>query len=503
VIVAELFASLGLAPDEHSWRAGHELIENVNKALEALVVYEAAKKVGELVTSTEEAAIGAHRLAQSLGTTSSAIQELGFAASESGVSTDDLRVGFQHLSLEMANAKKTGTGPLIDGLATLGVSFESVKNKSPDQILDLLADRFSKLPDGMAKTGVAMQLFGRSGASLIPLLDRGGKTIDSMRQEAEELGVVIGDEATNGFFDLEESTKRLDGAMTGLKNQAVVALLPTINELADSLFTWVKANREVIASSIQETVAGVITVMHGLAEAVGVVVDLVQSALGGDSGAQAILIGIGAVVVAAVVPAFIAWATATLAATWPLLAIGAVVFSVALGVLELVKHWDDVKKAIGEAWQTLKDTGEAVLDWMADLPVIKQLLELMRWIKGTAGSFSTAHGEKEQEVQDKADAYQRAHGGSTVGAPFAGTPDEEKAFDRDVMPLDAGPASSYLAPIGGRGGDTHISVGSPNITIHAPTGDARDISAAVKSGISDWWDGTLRDAHAATGGADL
>jgi hypothetical protein len=40
-----------------------------------------------------------------------------------------------------------------------------------------------------------MDLFGRSGANLIPLLNQGSEGITELEQKARELGVTMGEEA--------------------------------------------------------------------------------------------------------------------------------------------------------------------------------------------------------------------------------------------------------------------------------------------------------------------
>jgi hypothetical protein len=160
VEVADLFASLGLKPKEQEWKHGHELIEGIKKGVEVFAGAEAVKGIYEMVKSTGEAAVAALRLGQKIGVSTEAVQELGYAAKVSGVNAEELQHGFQHLALGLQEARTKGTGPLVDGLHTLGVSFEAVRNKTPDEMLAVLADRFATMPDGAKKTAAAMQIFG-------------------------------------------------------------------------------------------------------------------------------------------------------------------------------------------------------------------------------------------------------------------------------------------------------------------------------------------------------
>lgn len=526
MIVAELFATLGLKPDEHQWHAGNELVEHLKTAVEALAVYEGFEHVVEMFNGVAESVEHAELAAKSLGTTSSAVQELGYATKLLGVSSEESEMALTHLARSVAEARK-GSGPAAEAFAKLGVSMDDPAIKSGDtsKILDRVANAFAKLPDGATKTALSMDLFSRSGAKLIPLLDKGSAGLAKLRAEAHASGNVIDGEGAQSLHTYTEAMRGIEATATGLKNTLVVALAPSVVELAEDFRKWFDAHHDQAIAAVTAAAHGLGAALGFVADVVGDVDDLFTEAFAGDDGAQAILIGVAAIVATAVVPAFLAWAAATVVATWPILAIGAAVAAVSYGVIQLVKHWDAVKASIRSAWDTLKDTGEAVLDWIADLPVIKQLLELMHWIKhaanvgvgnalaesaakGTSADF--AHGQAEQDEQDRADAWQRAHGGSLEGMPSNLSIDQQVAFSRDVMPLDQisaeanAPEAYTMRPgAGGARGDTHINVGSPQITVNAPTGDAKDISAAVRAGIGDWWDTTLRDAHAATGGGDL
>ncbi len=75
---------------------------------------------------------------------------------------------------------------------------------------------------------------------------------------------------------------------------------------------------------------------------------------------KATLLGVGTVIAIVLVNAFIAWAIAagaaaiaTLAATWPLLAIGALVAVVVFGIIQAVKHWADIMKWFQGVWSAV------------------------------------------------------------------------------------------------------------------------------------------------------
>jgi hypothetical protein len=84
--------------------------------------------------------------------------------------------------LKLNRALGTGEGPAIEALKTLGINANDAngKLKSTDAIMLEVADKFKAMPDGANKSALAMQLFGKSGANMIPMLNGGSKAIDGL-----------------------------------------------------------------------------------------------------------------------------------------------------------------------------------------------------------------------------------------------------------------------------------------------------------------------------------
>ncbi|MFK5283958.1 hypothetical protein ACI3PL_30705, partial [Lacticaseibacillus paracasei] len=73
----------------------------------------------------------------------------------------------------------------------ISVSTASGQLKTNDQILAQVFDKFAAMPDGIEKTALAVHIFGRSGATLIPLLNEGTQGLSAMSEEASRLGLIV------------------------------------------------------------------------------------------------------------------------------------------------------------------------------------------------------------------------------------------------------------------------------------------------------------------------
>jgi hypothetical protein len=262
VILRELFVRLGLSIDEQAFAKGELAAEVVKASLEKLVdiAKETAEKFVEMIRETAEYGKETKEAAQATGLTTEALQQLRGAARAVGLDAGDLDVGIFKLSRTMAAAKK---GSEEATAALKKVKFqEGGKLRAADEVLGDIADQFAAMPDGAEKTARAMDIFGRSGARLIPLLNKGRAGIDALRASA----VVLTDEQLEAGEELVKTQKQLANMTTKLWRGAIAPLLPAINDLLKRYLAWRKANAEIMRQNIQKYIGYVIKAVTKLAD---------------------------------------------------------------------------------------------------------------------------------------------------------------------------------------------------------------------------------------------
>jgi hypothetical protein len=101
------------------------------------------------------------------------------------------------------------------------------------ELLPQIADRFARMENGTQKTALAMQLFGRGGAELIPLLNKGAAGLKEMGDQAELLGDVMGKDAVGAAEEYEHASKRLHASMEGLSHVLATTLMPVLTRVVN------------------------------------------------------------------------------------------------------------------------------------------------------------------------------------------------------------------------------------------------------------------------------
>ena len=217
---------------------------------------------------------------QMAGVTTESLSALAYAADLAGVSQDTLVTSMARLSKGMSDAAMD-TGEALKGFQALNIDYKNIQ--STDDALLQISERFSQLADGTNKTAIAISLFGRSGAQLIPLLNGGAEGFEKLKQEAEKLGLVIGGDTTKSAEQFNDSLTQLGSIFTGLGNEIATATLPLLNSITQALFnSWIESDQfrvgiqEIIRTDLPRWLDNVAYGFAFTADVIGNVINIVR-----------------------------------------------------------------------------------------------------------------------------------------------------------------------------------------------------------------------------------
>lgn len=177
------------------------------------------------------------KASQKIGVSVGDLSKLNYAADLSGVAFESLVSGLGKFNKNLSEAFTSGTGAASDALADLGVEIKDTNGrlKGTNEIFLEVADRLSGLQDGATKTTIAMDLFGKSGADLIPLLNSGKNGLADMATEAEKLGQVLDADAAKKAEEFNDNLTRLQKTFTGVANAVATEALPELTEFSEKI----------------------------------------------------------------------------------------------------------------------------------------------------------------------------------------------------------------------------------------------------------------------------
>jgi hypothetical protein len=232
--------------------AGVGLEHGLEKAVESIV-----HGFKEAVKSADDMG----KAAQKVGLPVEELTKLKFAADLSDVSLESLSAGLGKLSKNMA-AVATGSKEQKDHFDALGITVTNADGtlRSVSDVFADLSGKFAESADGAAKTATALNLLGKGGKDLIPLLNEGKHGIEEMTQMAEKMGLVISQNTANASQKFNDNLKILSLTQRGLTNLIMEGLLPALVRLSEEFVNVVKEGDKVraMATFIVDAIKGTV-----------------------------------------------------------------------------------------------------------------------------------------------------------------------------------------------------------------------------------------------------
>lgn len=345
------------------------------------------------------------KLSQKSGISAKTLSQWSHAANMSGVSTEQFGANILKLNQQMAAAAQGNkAAQLAFKRAGVSIRDSAGKMKTADQVLLEMSNTFKKMPEGIYKSDLAMAVFGKSGADMIPLLQGGSDAIQDLIKQSDELGMTFSNDEAKASAEFCDSLDVLKKSAKGLVNTIGKQLIPVITPLLQSMAKWISANRELISAKvgeflenfkaalpqIKDFLTGVFTGINNTATAMGgwmpllqnsgklfLAIKAIQMAMWLKGTTKAVLMLSKSFIKA--IPVVIRFGVALLANPIGLV-IAAIAGLVTAGYF-LYKNWDKVVKFIKDMWKGIKNFFSNIfsnITGLFDTGFIKSILDLLK-----------------------------------------------------------------------------------------------------------------------------
>ncbi|HGM7193511.1 TPA: hypothetical protein ACKQF2_006144 [Pseudomonas aeruginosa] len=241
--------------------------KSVNGVLANLGVGVSLAGIGAMIKSSIDSADALDEMAQRTGIAVESLSLLVPAAELSAVSTEKFEAGLKRLATGMLEAA-TGSETSAQKFGALGVAVQNQDGtlRDSEQVLLDLADRFKAMPDGAEKAALAVDIFGKAGAEMIPFLNQGRDGIGALKQEAAELGLQLSADTAAQAGNFNDALDKLKLATQSIGNQIIASLLPALNDMAGGMVESAKQG-----GTLRTILDGVVLVLKTLALGVATV----------------------------------------------------------------------------------------------------------------------------------------------------------------------------------------------------------------------------------------
>ena len=201
-------------------------------------------------------------LSEQTGVAVASLQELSFAAEQSGSSSQALESSISGLSAKIGEAAQKGS----EEFTRLGISVRdnvTGEVKKADELLIEVGKRFKEKNLSIPEQQGFAEALGID-PSLISMLSQTSAEIEKLKQRARDLGITLSPEDKKSLKEYNRSIAEMDSAMSGLKNLIAVAIVPELEGLAEGFSDLLAKNNEWIVDGVEATVEFVVDLVDAL-----------------------------------------------------------------------------------------------------------------------------------------------------------------------------------------------------------------------------------------------
>lgn len=298
--------------------------------------------IGAMAYKVVTASDDLNTLAKQTGLSTAEIQKFNYASDLIDVSLDDMTGALKKMKKNMdSNA---------DTWEKLGVSTKNADGSFRDTttVFYEVLQALSKVGNETERDLLAMDMFGKGADSLAGIIDDGGAALQSLGQDAENLGIILDQETLDSLNEVNDQIDtmkaRAEGLLATTGAKAVEALMPVLDQIIDkvsALFEW-------IGSLDAEQLKLIITVAAVVA-GISPIASLIAGITGAISGLMTIwpaIAGAGSAVLG-----FIAANPITLIAA-AIAALAAIIYT----------HWDQIQPILANIKEKVLDLVDTIKD---------------------------------------------------------------------------------------------------------------------------------------------
>lgn len=155
--------------------------------------------LGKMAISAGQSADELNTLASKTGLSTKELQEFQCASELIDVSVETLSGALKKTTASMISAQ-SGTGKSAEAFKTLGVNIKNADGSLRDnnEVFQEAIKALGQVGNETERDALAMQIFGKSATELNPLIEGGIDSLAKMSEQANELGLILSQEALDG-----------------------------------------------------------------------------------------------------------------------------------------------------------------------------------------------------------------------------------------------------------------------------------------------------------------
>lgn len=190
------------------------------------------------------------------GVGTSALQQFQYAGGQMGISLETITGNITKFQTRLAN----GDASAIGAVNKLGLSFDTLRGMKPEDQFKALAAKVADVEDPMARAKLATDLFGKSGAELIPALS---KEFLDLTERANSLGIVMDEETVASMDSFGDTLSDLGSVGMALIGKVLSPFMPLLSGIAQLALKLASVFSDVLGWAIDKIGEGLKWLANG------------------------------------------------------------------------------------------------------------------------------------------------------------------------------------------------------------------------------------------------
>ncbi len=208
----------------------NRVLGSTTSLLSGLGVVLGVRQFQQWVQSSVDAADQIQKLGQKVGSSTENLSALHLIVRTSSSSLQEMGSALAKQNKFIGEAAE-GTPKAVATLRDLNLTLKDFKGKDSVQIFELLAQKITALPSPLRKTKLAMDIFGKAGANLLPTMNAlADEGLAKVTERARELGVLIDTKLAESARQMNDDFELLKAQSEGLGTRLAAGLVPQLSQ---------------------------------------------------------------------------------------------------------------------------------------------------------------------------------------------------------------------------------------------------------------------------------
>jgi hypothetical protein len=214
---------------------------NLKSQMTALLPVVTAAGIVAGVKRTADAIDETAKSARKFGIDFNELRQIQYAASiDTSVSVEQLGKSLQKMGIFVSDVGKETT-KTTEALESLQLTSDALVGKSIQQQFLTIADAIANVSDENERLALAQDIFGKSGADLIPMLEKGSDAIRGLAEEHQRLVGNLTEEQTSKIENANDSLTRVGASMQKIAESAALLAAGPLETVSTGLSTLAQA----------------------------------------------------------------------------------------------------------------------------------------------------------------------------------------------------------------------------------------------------------------------